>query len=114
MMLYRLFLGVMASKSKSAHLYEPQLEAIDELEEEHGIKKSEAIRRLISEGIEARKRRREQIPAELIAQVGWAGLAGSVAAIAVGASAVGGVVAGVAAVLFVVSAAARWRQWGGA
>lgn len=100
--------------TQSAHLYEPQLEAVEEMEEENGVGRSEAIRQLIIEGAESRNRRRQESAPELLSQFGWAGIAASVAAIAVGASTVGGAVAGVAALLFVGSAAARWRQRGGA
>ena len=99
----------MPSETRSVHLYEPQVEALEEIEEKHGVAKSEAMRRVITDGLEYRQRRQQQTFSEILEKFGWASLAVSLAGLALNSTTPAGIVAGIAAVLFVVSAVARWR-----
>lgn len=105
----------MTSESISARLYEPQVEAVDDLVDHHGMKKSEAIRRLIQDGIEHREGdntesdSNDTTPLQVGQLVGWAVLSVSVAALSLGATTAAGTVAAAAAAVFLGTAADHYR-----
>ena len=101
----------MDAKTYSVRFHEPEVEKIEELTEEQGYTKSEAVRRLVVDGIERRSGTAGRI-AEIAGSLGWASLAVSLAGLALNSTTPAGIAAGLAAVLFVVSAVARWRQGG--
>ena len=92
----------------STVLPEPEANEVEQFRKEKGITKSEAVKRLVQSGIEHRSNASDRT-AELAGSLGWASLAVSLAALAVGLTTPAGAAALLAAVLFVVSAVARWR-----
>ena len=95
-------------RNYSTVLPEPEAKEVEQLREEKNITKSEAVKRLIQSGVEHRSNKSDRA-AELSGSLGWASLSLSLAALALNSTTPAGVAAGVAAVLFVVSAVARWR-----
>jgi len=95
----------------STVLPEPEANEVEQFRKEKGITKSEAVKRLVQSGIEHRSNAFDRT-AELAGSLGWASLALSLAGLALNSTTPAGVAAGIAAVLFVVSAVARWRQGG--
>lgn len=98
----------MDAKNFSVRLHAPEAEKVEELTDEQGYNKSEAVRRLVEDGIEHRSNASDRF-GELTGSLGWASLALSLAGLAVGFTTPAGVAALLAAVLFVASAVARWR-----
>ena len=98
----------MDAKNFSVRLHAPEAEKVEQLTDEQGYNKSEAVRRLVEDGIEHRSNASDRT-AELAGSLGWASLAVSLAGLALNSTTPAGVAAGIAAVLFVVSAVARWR-----
>ena len=95
----------------STVLPEPEANEVEQFRKEKGITKSEAVKRLVQSGVEHRRERFKK-EAELARSLGWASLALSLAGLALNSTTPAAVAAGIAAVLFVVSAVARWRQGG--
>jgi len=102
----------MASETYAARLYEEQIEHVEGLVDRHGMKKSEAVRRLIQDGIEKRQEDEQagtSPRSALIERLGWAFLALALAGLALELPTAAGASAIVAAALFVGGAAVRWR-----
>ena len=98
----------MDAKTYSIRLHAPEAEKVEQLTDEQGYTKSEAVRRLVEDGIEHRSNASDRL-GKLAGSFGWASLSVSLAALALNSTTPAGVAAGVAAVLFVVSAVVRWR-----
>jgi len=99
----RLMLSAQISTESALH------DQFEEYQEQHGFEsKSEAVRSAVREGIEHRRSASDRT-AELTGSFGWAALSLSLAVLALGYTIPAGAVALLAAVLFVLSAVARWR-----
>jgi Arc/MetJ-type ribon-helix-helix transcriptional regulator len=98
----------MDAKNFSVRLHAPEAEKVEELTDEEGYNKSEAVRRLVEDGIEHRSNASDRL-GELAGSLGWASLSLSLAGLALGSTTPAGAAAVLAAVLFVASAVARWR-----
>lgn len=99
----RLMLSAQISTESALH------DEFEEYQEQQGFEsKSEAVRSAVREGIEYRSNASDRA-AELAGSLGWAALALSLAGLALGSTTPAGVAAVLAAVLFVLSAVARWR-----
>lgn len=101
-------MGMYMGQNYSTVLPEPEAKEVEQLREEKDITKSEAVKRLIQSGIKHRSTASDRA-AELAGSLGWASLALSLAGLAAGLTTPAGAAAVVAALLFVVSAVARWR-----
>ena len=101
-------MGLYMGQNYSTVLPAPEADEVEQLREEKDITKSEAVKRLVQSGIEHRSNASDRT-AELAGSLGWASLAVSLAALAVGLTTPAGAAALLAAVLFVVSAVVRWR-----
>lgn len=103
----------MSDNRFQTRLPQPLASEVEELEDEHGLNTSQAMRQLIQHGVEHRRDdntdTKPSQPQQTGQFVGWALLSASIATFALGSTTPAGAIAAAAAIVFLATAVDQYR-----